>query len=256
MNPALRRLKERVASRPADPVARAELCAALAGTPEGPRCLSQARDLIQNSLRLGAWDLALQASEILWAALDDPDWAVLAAEAALLTGDVDGGRGRLEALAAQFPALPAPRTRLGALALAAGDAAAALRWIEPLATANTETRALYAHALLAAGRPAEAVEFASVSCAALPHEAELQLVVGLAHLADDHPGRAVTAFSEALRLDPTRQEVHYNLAVAFALEGSIPAAVGVVDAALAARPTDARLLALRADLLERLRQAR
>ena len=251
----LDRLRERAANRPGDPVARAELCAALYGTADGERCLVQTRELIHTALRLGSNALALQASEILWTASGDPRWAVLAAEAALLDGAVDDGRGRLEAVAGQFPDDPEPRTRLAALALAAGDPGTALRWIEPVATAHGEARAGYAHALLAAGRSAEAVDFARESCDALPAEAELHLVLGLALLAAEHPRRAVSAFSEALRLDPRRPEVHYDLAVAFALDGSVPAAIGVVDAALIARPEDARLLALREQLLAQLKHS-
>ncbi|PKN58859.1 MAG: hypothetical protein CVU56_03680 [Deltaproteobacteria bacterium HGW-Deltaproteobacteria-14] len=248
-------LRERAANRPGDPVARAELCAALYGTAEGERCLAQTTELIHTALRLGSNAVALQASEILWRTSGDPRWAVLAAEAALLDGATDDGRGRLEAVVGQFPDDPAPRTRLSALALAAGDAATALRWIEPVATAHGEARAGYAHALLAAGRAAEAVDFARESCEALPGEAEIFLALGLALLATEQPGRAVGAFSEALRLDPRRPEAHYDLAVAFALDGSVPAAIGVVDAALIARPEDARLVALREQLLAQLRQA-
>ncbi|TNF31306.1 MAG: tetratricopeptide repeat protein, partial [Deltaproteobacteria bacterium] len=116
-----------------------------------------------------------------------------------------------------------------------------------------EARAIYTQALLAAGRAAEALDFARESAVAHPEAAELHIGLGLALLAAERPGDAVDAFSEALRIDPGRPEAHYDLAVAFALDGSVPAALGVVDAALAARPDDRRMAALREQLLAQLR---
>ena len=250
---ALRRLRERATARPADPLARAELCAALANTDEADRCLDETRALIDNSLRLGAHDIARRAADYLFESLGDPAWAVLAAEASLLAGDTEAGRSRLESLAAQFPESPEAPTRLAALALGEGDAPAAVRWIEPVATASSETRVLYVQALMAAQAPAEALEFALDSAEAYPDSADQHLLVGLAQLANERPRRAVSAFSEALRLDPTRPEIPYNLAIAFALDGAVAAAIGVIDAALAARPRDGMLHALRAELRSRLK---
>jgi|GEM_PF-2737511 len=252
LTPDLTLLRERAANLPGNPVARAELCAALLGTNEGERCLTQTTTLIESALRLGQFAQAKRASEILWEASQEVRWAVLAAEAALLSGDVEEGRARLETLATQAPEAASPRARLAALALADGDPAAALRWVEPVATSSAEARATYVHALLGADRASEAVDFAETSCRAHPDAVELHLGLGLALLAAGRPGEAVGAFSEALRLDPRRPEVHYDLAVAFALDGSLPAAIGVVDAALDARPGDPRMLGLRDQLLAEL----
>ncbi|TNF29615.1 MAG: hypothetical protein EP329_15375, partial [Deltaproteobacteria bacterium] len=113
----LRQLQERAANRPGDPIARAELCVALLGTPEGERCLVRTRELIENALRLGERTQARKACELLWEATGDARWAVLSAEGALLDGATDDGRQRLEALAKWSPELAAPRARLAALAL-------------------------------------------------------------------------------------------------------------------------------------------
>ncbi len=245
------KLRERIAARPADPLARVDLAIALVGSPERDAAVEAAVALIGNSLDLGAFDVARAAARRLAETFDAPDLAILEADAAMMAGDRDGGIQILRGLAARAPRHAPTRIRLAALAIAEGDGAAALTWVEPVAGDGEEAAAAYLQTLIALDRADEAVAFAADAAERYPASADVHLLQGLAALASDRPAAAIAAFSEALRLDPERPEVHYDLAVAFALDGAVPAALGVVDAGLARNPTHERLLDLKADLQDR-----
>jgi tetratricopeptide (TPR) repeat protein len=250
--PNIEQCRAAVRARPADPVARAQLAMALGDSAEGSRVTAQARDLIANSLRLGAIEIARDAAQRLFEGFGDAASAVLFAEALLHGGDSAAAATLLERIVREHPDTPAPRVRLAALALVDGAPETALSWVEPVATVDPDTRIVYVQTLLALGRHADAQDFATLSVGVHPETAELFQLLGAAHLARAAHDEAIAAFSEALRLNPDGPGVHYNLAIAFGLRGATPAALGVVDAGLERRANDPALVGLRDQLREQL----
>lgn len=244
----LERLREHAGQLPREPVAGAELAAALVGTREASDALADARDRIDNALGLGAYEAAGRAASVLAEAFDDADTAVLLAETRLLGGDGSGARDTLAAVVGRWPEHAGARARLAAMAASEGDGAAALAWIEPVASHDADTAALYAQSLLAAGRLEEARDFGADAVARYPGSAVVHASLGLVLLGMGAPGDAVAPLSEALRLEPGRPEAYGNLAFALAMAGSRAAAFGVLDAAALRFPGDPGLAALREEL--------
>lgn len=243
----LRRLEAQVSARPGDPVGHAELAAALVGRPEATAARAKARELIVGCLHLGLHEPALAAAEALHRAFGSVDDAVLFAEVSAArrhAGDLDRARRLVEAVVESEPdALPA-RLRAAAFALGAGEPLVARRWIEPVAHQTAETSALYVQTLLVSG-DAGALAEARIGVERHPGSAELWEMFGAAALERGLADLAIDAFSEVLRLAAERPQAYYNLALAFARARSLPAALGVVDAGLEARPGNARLVELR-----------
>lgn len=246
----LERLRDHAGQLPGDPVAGAELAAALAGTSEADAALADAMARVGNALSLGAHEAARAAARVLAEAFEHPDVAVLVAETRLLGGDRDGARDELASVVARWPEHAGARARLAAIAASAGDGAAALAWIEPVARHDADTAALYAQSLLAAGRLEEARDFGADAARRYPGSAVVHASLGLVLLGMGAPGDAVAPLSEALRLEPERPEAYANLAFALAKAGSRAAAFGVLDAAALRFPGDAGIAALRREIAE------
>lgn len=259
----MQRLAAQAAARPGDPVVRARLALALdaQGSAEAGEAVQQAMGLARTCLELGIVEPAAEAAELLYNQFRGrqgglgTDVALLMADATLQRSggkDVDAARKLLEAVVAEHPDAVGARLRVAALALGLGEPEAARRWIEPVASATTQTRTLYVQTLVALGASDEAVAEAragidagieSTRDASLMHQ-----LMGIAELSRGDADAAIEALSEGLRLAPDDAVAYYNLALAFEASGSRLAALGVCDAGLELAPGDGRLSALRARL--------
>lgn len=251
------RLAAQAAARPGDPVVRAKLAVALVRGEEAEAAALEAMSLIRRCLDLGIAEPAFEAADLLQshfgsgevAGVSRLEIALLVADATLQkSGDVPRTRALLEAVVAAHPDAVGARLRAAALALGLGEAEAARRWIEPVASAEPQTRALYVQTLLALGAVDEAVAEATAGIEAAPEVSLLHQLLGIAELQRGHVEAAIDALSEGLRLSPEDPVTYYNLALAFEAAGSRAAALGVTDAGLELAPDDARLVALRSRL--------
>lgn len=251
------RLAAQAAARPGDPVARARLAVALAPGEDAARAALEAMTLIRGCLDLGIAEPAAEAAELLQrgfgaseaSGVSGLEIALLVADATLQrSGDVARTRALLEAVVAAHPDAVGARLRAAALALGLGEAEAARRWIEPVASADAQTRALYVQTLLALGALDEAVAEALTGLEAAPEASLLHQLLGIAELQRGRTEAAIDALSEGLRLSPDDPVTYYNLALAFEASGSRAAALGVTDAGLELAPSDTRLRALRSRL--------
>lgn len=267
----IHRLKRDAAARPGDPVIWARLaialhaleCAKTEGvlleqSPESDEpymtsteALAHAEELVRNCLSFGLLAPATDAADLLHTALGSESTAILLSEVTLRrnqVGDIARARALLEATVARRPDAREARIRAAALALGTGDLDAARLWIEPVASDDAVTRALYAQVLLASGDVEAAAHEALLGLEGEPESVDLHLLRGVAELSQAHNEEAIESFSEALRLAPERPEAYYNLGLAFVATGSRAAALGVVEAGLELAPGDERLLSLMARL--------
>jgi len=259
------RLATQAAARPGDPVVRARLALALdaLASPEAGEALAQAMGLARTCLELGIVEPANEAAELLYRQFRGQpgttgrEVALLMADATLQRNGgagVDAARKLLEAVVAEHPDAVGARLRVAALALGLGEAEAARRWIEPVASASTQTRTLYVQTLVALGAADEAIAEAhaglEAGIASTRDASLLYQLMGIAELSRGDADAAIEALSEGLRLAPDDAVAYYNLALAFEASGSRPAALGVCDAGLELAPADARLTALKARLAQ------
>jgi tetratricopeptide (TPR) repeat protein len=127
-------------------------------------------------------------------------------------------------------AWPAP-WQAAEVALAAGDAATALSWLDRCEAAHQDPDALVsvARALLQLGDATTAARRCVQGLEAWPEHLELRLVTGAASLLRGDGDEALTHLAWARRLAPTRPDVLLNLVAAHGLTGSFAAALGVLD---------------------------
>lgn len=251
------KLMTRAASRPGDPVLRAQV--AIAAEPErADEALTQAIAVARTCLELGIVDIAHEAAALLSQHFAyHPDVGVLMADVVLQKSAgqaIDEARRLLESIVAEHPDAVDARLRIAALSLGLGEIDAARRWIEPVYGTTAETRGLYVQALLAGGAIDEAADVAAAGIQGRGQSSEglrddasglLYQLLGIAELSRGRVDAAIAALSEALRLGPEDPVAYYNLALAFEASGSRLAGLGVTDAGLELAPQDARLLALR-----------
>src|SRR5262249_31304073 len=103
-----------------------------------------------------------------------------------------------------------------------------------------------ARMLFADGKQADALAAAKSAAQNDPHSADAQFVIGLITAAKD-PDGAITAFNEALKLDPTLAAAQYELARAYLATGDATSAVIMARQAATEWPTeDTRLVFARA----------
>jgi putative PEP-CTERM system TPR-repeat lipoprotein len=105
--------------------------------------------------------------------------------------------------------------RLASLEFDAGDTAAAARRIDGILTTDPkDADALVArsHILLKTGRVDDALTAAQQAALAAPQSAKVKFVLGLANVAHHNDTDAMTAFNEALRLDPGMAAAEMELA--------------------------------------------
>jgi len=258
----VQRLNAQALVRPGDPVVRARLALALdaAASTEAGDALQQAMGLTRTCLELGIVEPASEAAEILFKQFRGragigTEVALLMADATLQRDggkDVDAARKLLEAVVAEHPDAVGARLRVAALALGLGEAEAARRWIEPVASSTTQTRTLFVQTLLALDAVDEAVSEARAGVEASGESTReasvLYQLMGIGELSRGDADAAIAAMSEGVRLAPDDAVAYYNLALAFEASGSRLAALGVCDAGLDLAPADARLGALKVRL--------
>ncbi len=130
---------------------------------------------------------------------------------------------------------------LGVLALQAGHAAAALDLFDraiamkPLVSSYHVHRA---HALLALGRPAEAIPACRTALRTRSNNAEAYQVLGHAHTDALQPGEALRAYREAARLKPDLPDLFNNLGTALRNIGALEEAEQQLREAVRRAPAD------------------
>ena len=133
------------------------------------------------------------------------------------------------------------RHMLGVLALQAGHAATALDLFDG-AIAAKPLASLYhthrAHALLALGRPAEAVAACRIALRTKSNNAEAYQVLGHAHSDLLQPGEALRAYREASRLKPDLPDLFNNLGIALRNIGALEEAEQRLREAVRRAPGD------------------
>ncbi len=243
MTDAIETLRARANARPGDPVCRARLALALPVGPERDAVVARTIALCDLSLELGAISAVEEAVALMRS--DEPSpWDILAARALIHRGKVDEAEVELSTIVERYPRNVDARTWLAVLSLGAADPQRARLVIEPVAAESPDAACCYLQALLAVDQATEALEFGKAQLQVTPDDARLHQLLGTAYISTGDAGAAIAAYSESLRLDPAQRAGHYNLATAFAIAGSMPAALGVVDAGLEQHPDDAQLVAL------------
>ncbi|MCA9516572.1 MAG: tetratricopeptide repeat protein, partial [Myxococcales bacterium] len=171
-------LRQQARARPADPRPRASLAVRLPPGPDADASRDQATALARQGLRLGAVDAAHEAATMLFEHFGGVALGVLLAEANLHAGDVAAARRLLSGLVAQHTEAVPARVLLAALELTAGETDAALATCEPIADSGPDGTRIYTQTLLAAGREADAREFAMDAVDRHPPDAELFMLLG------------------------------------------------------------------------------
>ncbi len=183
-----------------------------------------------------------QAESLLHAALEaEPDDAYvlfLLGECALATGRPAEAAGLLARALAERSAHRDSRLALARAHLAAGDPAAALDTLEPLAgdPCLAAAQSLRGTALNALGRPTEAVAAFTQSLAVRPDDAEAQLNCGNALAELDDLDGAERHVRRAIACDPLMPEAHASLGHLLASQGRLPDAIAANAQAIDLRP--------------------
>jgi tetratricopeptide (TPR) repeat protein len=169
-------------------------------------------------------------------------------DAALLQGERLHAAGRLQEAEQIYRQILAVDPRhadathmLGVLALQSGHPDAALDLfdgaiaVKPLVSAYHVHRA---HALLALGRPADAVAACRIALRTKSNNAEAYQVLGHAHTDALQPGDALRAYREAVRLKPDLPDLFNNLGTALRNIGALEEAETRLREAVRRAPND------------------
>ncbi len=189
----------------------------------------------------------LDEAQRLVAGLGDDDLlsAVLQGDIALRKRDFAAARQHLEQAAALAPDNPALLVELARSRMASGDSAGAIEALNRAAeldTASGRPDALLVLTHLRAGRPAEAMAAAERLVRERPKDPLGYFLIGQVHLARRDLAGAKSAFSEALKQEPTYLPAATELARMDLQANDRKAARGRFEAILAKDPRNSRAL--------------
>lgn len=166
-------------------------------------------------------------------------------------GKLDEAKKKYEALSARGSTARAGKTMVALILEAQGKTKEARAAYEELVSADPEAgvaanNLAWLYAEQGGGNLDQALTLAQTAKRKLPGSAEVNDTLGWVFYKKDLPGQAVTAFEDAIKMDPKSPQYHYHLGLAHSKNGNRLKAREALDAALKLKPDFKEALEARA----------